>query len=273
MSESTSPGDEGTPDAPAVTIERRGHVLLAGLNRPAKRNAFNLAMMHQLALAYGEIENDPDVWCGVVFAHGEHFTGGLDLAEVAPVFGKPEQAIPEGGLDPWRNDGTRWTTPVIVATQGLCYTAGVELALAADIRIASADTRFLQFEVQRGIFPFGGAMTRFVREAGWGNAMRWILTGEEFGADEAQRIGVVQEVVQSGQQLDRAIELAEFIAGRAAPLAVRGALRTAHRSIDDGHDASVARYTDDISSLFGSEDAQEGVKSFLERRQAKFTGR
>jgi enoyl-CoA hydratase/carnithine racemase len=230
-------------------------------------------MMHELALAYGRIERDDEIRAGVIFAHGDHFTGGLDLAEVAGVFGKPEQAIPEGGLDPWRNDGTRWTTPVIVATQGLCYTAGVELALAADIRIASADTRFLQFEVQRGIFPFGGATTRFVREAGWGNAMRWILTGEEFGAEEALRIGVVQEIVPAGAQLERALEMAEFIAERAAPLAVGGALASAHRALDEGHDASVAHYTEDIAKLLTSEDAQEGVRSFIERRQAKFSGR
>lgn len=269
----SDPTTSGNADAPAVTTERRGHVLLVGLNRPAKRNAFNLAMMHELALAYGEIERDDDIRAAVVFAHGDHFTGGLDLAEVAAVFGKPEQAIPEGGLDPWRNDGTRWTTPVIVATHGLCYTAGVELALAADIRVASSDTRFLQFEVQRGIFPFGGATTRFVREAGWGNAMRWILTGEEFDADEALRMGVVQEVVEPDRRLERAIEIAEFIAERAAPLAVRGALTSAHRAIDQGHDAAVAGYTDDIAALLGSEDAQEGVMSFIERRQAKFTGR
>jgi enoyl-CoA hydratase len=260
-------------EQPAVTIEQRGHVLLVGLNRPAKRNAVNLAMMHELALAYGRIERDEEIRAAVVFAHGEHFTGGLDLAEVAAVFGKPEQAIPEGGLDPWRNDGTRWTTPVVLAAQGLCYTAGVELMLAADIRIASSDTRFLQFEVQRGIFPFGGATTRFVREAGWGNAMRWILTGEEFGADEALRMGVVQQVVEPGRQLERAIEIAEFIAERAAPLAVRGALASAHRAIDEGHDAAVAHYPADIAALFASEDAQEGLKSFIERRDAKFTGR
>ncbi|MBI4898182.1 MAG: crotonase/enoyl-CoA hydratase family protein [Actinobacteria bacterium] len=266
-------GNNTGGEASAVTTELRGHVLLVGLNRPAKRNAFNLAMMHELAQAYGRIERDDEIRAGVIYAHGDHFTGGLDLAEVAGIFGKPEQAIPEGGLDPWRNDGTRWTTPVIVATQGLCYTAGVELALAADIRVASADTRFLQFEVQRGIFPFGGATTRFVREAGWGNAMRWILTGEEFGAEEALRMGVVQEVVAAGTQLDRAIELAQFIAERAAPLAVRGALASAHRALDEGHDASVAHYTEDIATLLGSEDAQEGVRSFIERRQAKFTGR
>ena len=96
MSEENSAAAE----APAVTIERRGHVLLVGLNRPAKRNAFNLAMMHELALAYGEIENDPEIRVGVVFAHGEHFTGGLDLAEVAPVFGEPEQVDPRGRSRP-----------------------------------------------------------------------------------------------------------------------------------------------------------------------------
>lgn len=258
---------------PIVSIEQRGHVLLVGLDRAAKRNAMNLQMLRELAIAYGRIENDPEIRVGVVFAHGEHFTGGLDLADVATAFGNFDQVVPEDGLDPWRNDGTRWTTPVIVASRGLCYTAGIELMLAADIRIAASDSKFLQFEVQRGIFPFGGAMTRFVREAGWGNAMRWILTGEEFGADEALRIGLAQEITEPGEELPRAIELAEFIAERAAPLAVQGALRSAHKAIDEGHDASAAGYVDEIHTLFASEDSQEGLQSFIERRQAVFKGR
>lgn len=247
--------------------------MLVALDREKKRNAMNIAMLQQLAMAYGQIENDPEVRVGVVYAKGEHFTGGLDLADVAGAFGDFDQVVPEGGLDPWRNDGTRWTTPVIVASRGLCYTAGIELMLAADIRIAASDSKFLQFEVQRGIFPFGGAMTRFVREAGWGNAMRWILTGEEFGAEEALRIGLAQEIVQPGQELERAIELAEFIATRAAPLAIQGALRTAHKAIDEGHDASAAGYVKEIETLFTTEDAREGLTSFVERRQANFQGR
>ena len=258
---------------PAVSVEQRGHVLLVGLNRPQKRNAFNLAMMRDLALAYGRIERDDEIRAGLVFAHGDHFTGGLDLADVAGKFGDFDAVIPEGGLDPWRNDGTRWTTPVIVASQGLCYTAGIELMLAADIRLAASDSKFLQFEVQRGIFPFGGAMTRFVREAGWGNAMRWILTGEEFDAAEALRIGLAQEITDPGALLDRALELANYIAEKAAPLAVRGALASAHRAIDEGHDSATAHYVQDIQGLFGSEDAQEGLKSFIERRPAEFKGR
>lgn len=255
-----------------LTVEQRGHVLVVGLNRPEKRNAFNLELIEALGAAYGRIENDPDIWVGVVHAHGDHFTGGLDLASVADKFGDFDQVIPEGGLDPWRNDGTRWTTPVIVASQGLCYTAGIELMLAADIRIAADDSRFLQFEVQRGIFPFGGAMTRFVREAGWGNAMRWILTGEEFDAGEALRIGLAQEVTTPDRLLDRALELADSIATKAAPLAVRGALRTAHRAVDEGHDHSVGEYLTEIHTLFGTADAREGVQSFVERRAAEFKG-
>ena len=187
-------------------------MLFVGLNRPEKRNAFNMQMIRELGSAYGEIENDPEIWVGVVFAHGEHFTGGLDLADVAGSFGDFDKVVPEGGLDPWRNDGTRWTTPVIVAARGMNYTAGIELMLAADIRVAASDSKFLQFEVQRGIFPFGGAMTRFVREAGWGNAMRWILTGEDFGADEALRLGLIQEITEPGEELARATEIAEYIA-------------------------------------------------------------
>lgn len=256
-----------------ITLERRGHVLLVGLNRPEKRNAFNLQMIRDLGSAYGLIESDPEVWVGLVFAHGEHFTGGLDLADVAGKFGDFSEVVPEDGLDPWRNDGTRWTTPVIVAARGMNYTAGIELMLAADIRIAASDSKFLQFEVQRGIFPFGGAMTRFVREAGWGNAMRWILTGEDFGADEALRIGLIQEVTAPGAELERALEIADYIATRTAPLAVQGALRSAHKAIDEGHDASVGGYLDEIGKLFGTEDAQEGVLSFIERRQANFQGK
>src|SRR5439155_2353401 len=101
----------------AVTVERRGNVLLMGLNRPAKRNAFNLAMINQLAAAYHELETDDDIRCGVLFAHGDQFTGGLDLAEVGPLVreGRLEEAFAgPGRSDPWRKEGA-WTTPVVAA--------------------------------------------------------------------------------------------------------------------------------------------------------------
>src|SRR5262245_46215202 len=104
-----------------LTVEQRGHVLLVGLHRPEKRNAVNLRMTRELGSAYGRIENEPEGWRGVIHAHGDHFTGGLALADVAGKFGEFAEVVPEGGLDPWRNDGTRWTTPVIVAARGMNY--------------------------------------------------------------------------------------------------------------------------------------------------------
>jgi enoyl-CoA hydratase/carnithine racemase len=257
----------------AVTVERRGHVLLMGLNRPEKRNAFNLALIDQLARAYHELETDEDLRCGVLFAHGEHFTGGLDLAEVGPVIGDGRLELTgPGRRDPWRKDGI-WTTPIVAAVQGWVMTLAIELLLAADIRIAAENSRFSQMEINRGIYAFGGATVRLPRDAGWGNAMRWLLTGEEYDAAEAHRIGLVQEVVETGRQLDRAIELAEAIATRSAPLGVRTTLESAHRARLEGERAAFARLEPDMVSLFATDDGREGLMSFIERREARFTGR
>ena len=146
--------DESVAAEPAVTVEKRGQLLLIGLNRPKKFNAFNLDLIERLARAYHRVENDPDIRCGVVFGRGKHFTGGLDLQEVGP---KVEDGIlnfSQPGLsDPWRKTGI-WTTPIVMAVHGWVMTLAIELLLAADIRIASADSRFSQMEINRGIFAF-----------------------------------------------------------------------------------------------------------------------
>jgi enoyl-CoA hydratase/carnithine racemase len=255
-----------------VTLERRGQVLLIGMNRPEKRNAFNLAMIDQLSRAYHLLETDECLRCGVLFANGDHFTGGLDLAEVGPVIrdGRLELTGP-GRRDPWRKDGI-WTTPIVAAVQGWVMTLAIELLLAADIRLAAADARFAQLEIRKGIYAFGGATVRLPREAGWGNAMRWLLTGEEYDAAEAHRIGLVQEVVEPGRQLDRAVEIAEAIANRSAPLGVRATLESAHRARLEGEEAAFARLEPDTVALFESEDGREGLASCIERRDANFTG-
>jgi enoyl-CoA hydratase len=259
----------------ALTLERRGHVLLIGLNRPEKRNAFNLALIDQLAGAYYELENDDAIRCGVLFGHGDHFTGGLDLAEVGPLVreGRLDEAFAgPGRRDPWRKD-TAWTTPLVAAVQGWVMTLAIELLLAADIGIAASNARFAQLEIRRGIYPFGGATVRLPRDAGWGNAMRWLLTGEEYDAAEAHRIGLVQEVVEPGRQLDRAIELAQMIAEKSAPLGVKTTLASAHRARIQGEAAAFERLVPDMAELFETEDGREGLRSFVERREARFVGR
>jgi enoyl-CoA hydratase len=255
-----------------TTIERDGHVLLMGLNRPEKRNSFNLEMLADLSRAYALLEADDDLRAGVLFAHGDHFTSGLDLVDVASAITQGTSPYPDNGRDPWRLDGT-WTKPVVAAAQGWSMTLGIELLLAADVRIVAEDTRFAQIEIRRGIYPFGGATLRLPREAGWGNAMRWLLTGDEFDAAEAHRIGLVQEVVKDGATAKaRAIEIAQTISNDAAPLGVQATLRSAHLARTEGDAAAAARLQSDVTALFGTADAAEGFQSFVERRDAKFIG-
>jgi enoyl-CoA hydratase/carnithine racemase len=257
---------------PSVIVEQQSNVLHIGLNRPAKRNAFNVEMLEDLGRAYERLERDDELRAGVLYANGDNFTAGFDLAEVGPRLVQGSLDWPADARNPWRNDGRPWSKPVIAAVHGWCMTLGIELLLAADIRVASADTRFAQLEVQRGIYPFGGATTRLPREAGWGNAMRWLLTGDEFDAAEALRIGLVQEVVEPGDQRARAVELAERIATRSAPLAVRTTLAAAQRAFREGERAAEDRFVDDVVTLFNTKDGAEGVLSFLERRPAQFIG-
>jgi enoyl-CoA hydratase/carnithine racemase len=153
-------------------------------------------------------------------------------------------------------------------------TLGIELLLAADVRVAAADTRFSQMEVRRGIYPFGGATIRLPQQTGWGNAMRWLLTGDEFDAGEALRIGLLQEVsADAADAQSTAREIARTIAEQAAPLGVRAVLASAHLARAAGDGAAVERLRPEMTRLFGTADAAEGVQSFIERREARFQGR
>ena len=255
-----------------LKVERDGAVQLIGLNRPDKRNAFDLTMLRELAQAYASFEADEQLRAAVLYGEGKHFTAGLDLASVAPEVAKGGSLVPDDGIDPWRLQGRALTKPVIVAVQGKCLTLGIELMLAADIAVAAASATFTQMEVARGIFPFGGATLRFPRAAGWGNAMRWMLTAEEFTAEEAHRIGIVAEITPDGEHLARAIELAKAVA-RQAPLGVRATLANARLAQHENEQAAAADLGPTIRRLFASEDAQIGVTAFLARTTAEYVGR
>ena len=260
-------------DPRRIITERRGHVLLIGFNRPEKRNAADLALLQQLALAYGELDRDPELRVGLVYAVGDHFTAGLDLADIGPRLGPDGlDMVPDGGIHPWQVDGKSVSKPVVMAVQGTCLTLGIELMLASDISVAAESTRFGQIEVARGILPFGGATIRFPRAAGWGNAMRWMLTGDMFDAREAHRIGLVQEVVPDGTQFERALKLAEKIAAQ-APLAVQATLLNARTAVREGAAAAEAELQPALARLAITEDSRIGMEAFVSRRPASFVGR
>jgi enoyl-CoA hydratase len=256
-----------------ITVDRDGHVLLMGVNRSDKRNAFDLATIEQLAAAYDRLGAERELRAGVLFGHGDHFSAGLDLGEVGPAVAErgPHALAGPGRYDPFGVWGEQVPKPVVMAVQGIAFTLSIELALASDIVIAADDVRFGQLEIARGIMPFGGATFRAPARLGWGNAMRFLLTADEFGAEEAMRVGLVQEIVPAGKQLERAAEIARVIAVQ-APLGVQATLANARVARAAAEQAAVEHLRETVPRVLRSADAAEGVRSFLERRSGQFTG-
>lgn len=254
-----------------VSREVRDNIMLIGLDRATKRNAFDSYMIHDLSVALTEYEDGEDLRCAVIFAHGEHFTAGLDLVELQPKLASGVFHFNPNEINPWGTSSRKRTKPVIVAVQGYCYTAGIELMLNADLVIAQENTQFAQMEVQRGILPFGGATIRFVQAAGWTKAMRYLLTGAPFSAQDALAMNLITEISATAP-LDRALELAEHIC-RAAPLAVQATLASAQEATLQGAEVAFSNLQLHLNPLLHSQDAQEGVMAMLERRAPKFKGK
>ena len=263
---SQTDGSEGR-----INTEQRDGVFLIGIDRPAKLNGFTPHMLRSMAQAYTSYEHDAEARCAVVYAEGKHFTAGLDLPKVAPHLGSDSLMVEEGEIDPFDLRAPFRSKPVIFAVHGICFTLGIEMMLAADIVVAASDTRFSQLEVKRGLMPTGGATIRMVERAGWGNAMRYLLTGDEFDAETAFRLGFVQEVVEPGQQRVRALELAQAVVQQ-APLAVSATISNARAALYDGPAAARGEFGRVQRSLLGSEDFQEGLRSFKDKRQPRFSG-
>ncbi len=261
--------DQGeAPEAGRIVTDRQGRVFRIGIDRPRKLNGFTPAMGVGLSEAFTAYEADDEAWCAVLYAVGDNFTAGLQLTD----FRIDRDLFPSGLVDPLDLHPPKRTKPVVCAVKGYCYTIGIELMLAADIVVAAAGTKFGQIEVKRGLMAFGGATVRFVERAGWGNAMRYLLTGDGFDAETALRLGFVQEVVPDGEADARALAIAETIA-RQAPLAVRATRANAMTGMEDGADAAVAQFHRINAEILKTEDFAEGVRSFTERRDAQFKGR
>jgi enoyl-CoA hydratase len=261
------------PPAPGkVALDRLpGGILLIGIDRPQTRNRIDPPVIIGLGKAYYQLDHDDSLRVAVLHGVGADFMTGLDV----PAF---VAATAAGILPPKDPDfvnpigiGPPRIKPLVVAVQGATNTAGHEFFLAADVRIAASDSVFGQFEVTNASFPAGGATVRFTRQAGWGNAMRYMLTGDKWNAEEAYRMGLVQEVTPVGKQLDRAIEIAKKIAA-AGPLGVRATLASAHQALAY-EDDTLKALRPEFLRLQQTEDAKEARAALQQGRAPVYQAR
>jgi enoyl-CoA hydratase len=256
-----------------IVLEKRNQVLLIGINRPQIHNRVDPEAYHALAKAYYDYDHDQSMRVAILHGHGENFSRGVDVDAFTALAktGKPT-ALGDAELDPLGKI-ERLTKPLIAVAHGDTWNMGHELFLAADIRIAASDVRFGQDENTHGRFPGGGSTVRFVREAGWGNAMRYMLTGDHWGADDARRLGVVQEVAPDRERaLALAIEIAERVA-RCAPLGIRTTLASAHLAIDEAEDNAYRELDAQYGALYCTQDFLEGRKAEAEKRPPVYVGK
>jgi enoyl-CoA hydratase len=253
-----------------VYHETHGHVLKIVIDNAVKKNSFSPEMMAELSDAMTLLDRDEGLWVGVLCAVGDDFTAGLDM----PKFFGPKATVkprPEGNIDPF-GLANRCRKPLVTAVQGVVYTVGIEIALAGDIVIAADSSRFCQMESKRGIAPLGGAHFRYLTRMGWGDAMYHLFLCDEFKADRALKIGLVQEVVPAGMQIERAMEVAQLIA-KNAPIGIQVTKEAGLTFIAGGEKAAIGVIPEIRQRVFNTEDMKEGIQSFVERRQAVFKGR
>jgi enoyl-CoA hydratase len=257
-----------------LTIERRGQIVLLGINRPYIQNRIDPETFEKLAEAYYQYDHDPSLRAAILFGHGENFSRGIDVEGFKSLAGTGKPWIAgTGTIDPLAKSAPSLTKPLIVVTHGDTWNMAHELHLVADIRIASADTRFGQDENTHGRFPGGGSTIRFPREVGWGNAMRYMLTGDHWNAEEAYRIGEVQQVAPTSEDaLEAGIQLANKIAA-CGPLGIKTTLLSAHLAIDSTETEALSRLDAQFAALFHTQDFLEGVKAEAEGRMPVYHGR
>jgi enoyl-CoA hydratase/carnithine racemase len=255
-----------------ILMERRGGVLLIGIDRPEAQNRFDAPMLIGLGKAFHRLDHEDELRVAVLYGVGRDFSLGIDREAFAAAQASgqlppkdPDYINPVGLKPPYRSK------PVVIAVHGGTKYLGHELFLAADIRVAANDTVFSQGEVARGVFPGGGATVRFAREAGWGNAMRYMLTGDEWGAADAYRLGLVQEMTAPGKELDRALDLANKIAV-AAPLGVRATLSSSRQALAVDEAVALAALQAEFGRLLQSQDAKEFLRALQAGRAPVYRG-
>ena len=249
--------------AEAVRTARNGTVLVITLNRPEVKNAIDSDMSLGVLEALAALDADGDLRVGVLTGAGGSFCAGMDLKAFA------RTGLPEGVDDIFRK-GCR--KPLIAAIEGVAVGGGLELALIADLLVASSEARLGSPEVTFGLFPGGGALLRLPRHLPQSIVTEMALTGEPLSARSALQHGLIVRMCEPGGTLDAAMELAAAIA-RNAPLGVEAAKRMLHLAPGGSEAELWPLQRELVDSVFHSDDAQEGARAFAEKRPAHWSGR
>ena len=248
----------------SVEISRQGRVLVVRMAREEKRNALNAAITAGIDSAMNQLEDDPDLWCGILTGGEQVFSAGADLAS------GPGEPTERGGLVGLIN--RQRTKPLIAAAEGLALGGGVELILCCDLIVASRTASFGLPEVKRGLMPdFGGAF-RAHRVLPVNVAREMLLTGEYLSAERAERLGFVNVLTEPGEAMGAALTLAEKICAN-APVAVREALGIINHEVAGDETSSWQRSDAAHARILTTEDVKEGIAAFFERRPPRWTGR
>ena len=254
-----------------LLVERRERVAIVTINRPEKRNALNIQTRAEGALVLDELRDDESI--GVVIFTGagdKAFIAGADIAEFAGRTALTQRDVMMGRSLFTAIDA--FPKPVIAMVNGYCLGGGCELALACDLRIASETASFGQPEINLGIIPGGGGTQRLTRLVGEGKAMELILTGDIIDARTAFNLGLVNVVVPAADLEAKTMEIANRIAEK-SPIALRMAKEAVKLASRSNLDEGLRREVDLFALCFSSEDKDEGVKAFLEKRKPSFKGR
>ena len=263
---------------PLVLVEAEGPILVVTINRPEKRNAANSEVLCRLYDAWVRLDTDDDLRVAILTGKGNTFCAGMDLAEI----GRLRQGIidnewierftkePQIALGGWLKT-YRPTKPVILAAEGFARAGGTEILQGTDIRVAGESAVFGVTEVQRGLFPMAGSAVRLRRQVSYAVAAEMLLAGEDITAQRAYELGLINHVVPDGQALAKAKEIAQRIA-RNGPLAVQGILATLRATEAMPEEQAFEIEMEHGRRVMSSNDAAEGPRAFLEKRDPEFTG-
>lgn len=263
---------------PVVIVEVDGPVLTVTINRPEKRNAANTEVLCRLYDAWVRLDTDDDLRVAILTGRGSTFCAGMDLAEIGRLRSgvadnewiQRYREHPDVLLGGWLKT-YRPSKPVILAAEGFARAGGTEILQGTDIRVAGASAVFGLTEVQRGLFPMAGSAVRLRRQVSYAVAAEMLLTGEDISAQRALELGLINHVVADGQALTKAREIAERIA-RNGPLAVKAILAVL-RETEAMPEAEAFEIETRLGmKVMASNDAAEGPRAFLERREPRFTG-